>query len=210
MGCREHVEEQREYLRKHTYCTQRVPLRIARDLVEAHHYARGSSHSAVLSMGVVHRASGDVVAAALVCMGGSPAVAKWGARQFKGGTPTNVCVLSRMVVAPCVPKGGASFLLGGTLRTLREEGRFVGILAWADGLEGHTGQIYTDCGWTPLGISPSRRRWITSAGAQVSKRSTRNRTALEMRALGHTCIPGKPKPRFGKSLNRRYPLLGEN
>lgn len=107
-----------------------------------------------------------------------------------------VLALSRLAVAPSVPKNGASFLIGRSIRLIRRDPRWHTLLTYADTAQGHTGAIYRATNWTYLGITAPGRRWVSHDGRKVAGKSTRNRTKAEMLALGHRQLPPSVKHKF--------------
>lgn len=166
----------------------------AKACVERWHYAKGMSNTAVLCMGL-HAPDGTLVGVA-AWLPPAPGVVRW-AKQRHGGD--KVISLSRMAIAPGVPKNAASFLLAACVKHLRREGWDVAV-TYADTLEGHTGHVYLAAGWTRDGQAAARARWVDPQGRVRSAKATKNLTVAQMRAKGWRKVPGAVKPRFVKDL----------
>lgn len=169
--------------RRSDYELREYPLKPCADFIRTHHYARGCSHTAVMSVGMFR--GGLMVGAALwlpptrVC-----------AETVDRNEWRRVLSLSRLAVVPGEPQNAASILIGWCVRALRAEGKWSHLVTFADESQGHTGTIYRATGWTYVGRTAAIARWINGDGAQVSKLSTKTRTTAEMRRLGY-CIQGK-------------------
>lgn len=168
-------------IRAADYFVAPADLQRARALVEQHHYACGSSRTAVYAHGLYRVDDLEMVGAALWLPPTRVAAESVNPEQWK-----KVVALSRLVVHPSVPKNGASFLIGRSVRLIREDGRFVTLLTYADESQGHTGAIYRATNWTYLGrTSQANYRWIDWTGKQVAQQSSKTRTKAQMEALGY-------------------------
>lgn len=162
-------------------------------LIREHHYAHGCANTSVMSVGMFR--DGALVGAAL-----------W-------MPPTRVCAetvdrdrwrrvlsLSRLAVVPGEPTNAASMLIGWCIRKLKKESKWIAIVTYADESQGHTGTIYKATGWAYAGRTKPEPRWIDSTGRQVSRLSTKSRTADDMRALGYTMHGKFAKHKFTMRL----------
>lgn len=104
--------------------------------------------------------------------------------------------LSRLAIAPGVPKNAASFLLMRSVRLVWQDKRWNALLTFADEWQAHEGRIYKVCGWTSLGRTKPTDKWVDSTGRQVSLKATKTRTVTEMERLGHRRIGKFAKHRF--------------
>lgn len=157
-----------------------VPTKAGKQLVCEHHYARGGSNTAVYLHGLYRRSDGalcGVVWWLPPTRVASESVNREAWRQ--------VLSLTRMVIVPGVPKNAASFLLARSVRMIREAGRFVSLVTYADESQGHTGGVYRAANWTYIGRTKPYPRWVDAEGRQVAKKATANRTYAEMAALGY-------------------------
>lgn len=110
-----------------------------------------------------------------------------------------VLSLTRMAVAPDVPRNACSFLLSRSIREMKRDGRFVSFVTYADKGEGHEGHVYIASGWQTYGASKATPRWRDPVtGNLVAQLSTRTRKIGDMIALGYV--------REGESVKRRFVL----
>lgn len=169
-----------------------VPHVLGRSFVAAHHYARGASNTSVFCHGLW---LGDELVGVAMWLPptrvAAESVAPQGSDSWRG-----VLALSRLAVAPSVPKNGASFLIGRSIRLICQDPRWHTLLTYADTAQGHTGAIYRATNWTYLGSTRPGRRWAAADGRQASGKSTRNRTKAEMLALGYVQLPPSVKHKF--------------
>ena len=168
-------------LRKKDWEVRTIDLSVARDLVEKHHYAKGGSNTATYRHGLFRADSGE-------CFG----VAWWLPPTRVAAESVNrmgwrrVVALSRLVIHPDVPANACSFLLGKSIKLIRQEGRFDSLVTYADEAMGHTGQIYRATNWEYKGRTGPYPRWVDpKTGRQVAKKATKNRRKAEMESLGY-------------------------
>jgi len=166
-----------EPLRARDFSVSPVAFRIARAFIVDHHYARGAANTACESHGLFQ--SGVLVGAALwmpptrVCA------------ESVAGDDWKTCLsLSRLAVAPGIPKNAASFLVGRSIRLIRSGRRWTHLVTFADQSQGHTGAIYRATNWRYEGVTKPSPRWVDANGRQVSRKATKTRTGPEMEALG--------------------------
>lgn len=172
-----------------------APLKTVRALIAEHHYARGSSNTAVYAHVLVHVPTGNLVGAA-----------QWlpptrVAAESVSDDWQRVLGLSRLVVLPGVPTNAASFLLARSTKAIRHDNRYHTLLTYADESQGHTGTIYRAAGWEYICRTKAHARWIDpNTGRQVSVKATTSRSVAEMVALGY-CNTGRfHKHKFTKRL----------
>lgn len=182
-----------ECLRKLEWEVRPVDLATGYELVRAFHYARSGSNTATFLHGLFHRERWmecqDV--AWWIPPTKGAAIATW------SGDWRKVLSLSRLVVAPCVPKNGASFLLGESIRLIRQDGRFECLVTYSDEWRGHTGAIYRATNWEYLGMTGKESTFVTADGRLVARKAGGStRTAAQMSALGHRNIGKFAKHKF--------------
>jgi hypothetical protein len=159
--------------------------------IERTHYAGGAPNTAVARHALRPRGSSEIKGVALWLPPTKPAAVSVAGESWRG-----VLALSRLCVADDVPKNGASFLLGASMAMLDRD-RWPVLLTYADTALGHTGGIYKATNWRCLGEVPGADNWIDSAGIRRGrKRGGRNYSAMEMRELGYTRLPSRPKIKF--------------
>ena len=177
--------------RRKDYRVERVPHAEAAELIRQHHYAKGCANTSSESFGLFR---GPFLVGAAVWM-----------------PPTKVCAmtidpvewrrvlsLSRLAVAPSEPTNTESLFIGDMMRTLNAERRWTASVTFADESQGHEGTIYKATNWRYLGRTKPEPRWVDADGKQVSRLSTKSRTAAGMRALGHRMVGRYQKRKFAK------------
>jgi hypothetical protein len=186
-------------LKKDEWEVRPIDLHVAYDLVRLFHYAKSGSNTATFLHGLFRRSDW------LNCCGvawwipptKSAAIATW------DGDWRRVLSLSRLVITPEVPTNGASFLIGESIRLIREDGRFECLVTYADEWRGHTGNIYRATNWEYLGLTSKETTFVTTDGALVARKAGgHTRTRSEMQSLGHRQIGKFAKHKFRMVLIR--------
>jgi hypothetical protein len=180
-------------LRRADYEVRPVAIDVARRLVVAHHYARGASNTATYLHGLFR--AGDIFDEQ--CLG----VAWWIPPTRSAAEATyparwqGVLALSRLVIAPGVPRNACTFLLARSRRLIN---RIIwpALVTYADQWRGHTGAIYLGDNWTPVGLTKSERVYVRNGRMVARKAGGRTRTHAEMLALGAECVGSFPKFKF--------------
>ncbi len=169
-----------------------VDQRDAVEFIESHHYAKGASKTSVFRFGLFEHGAQTLRG---VTMWLPPT--RVAAESVVRGRWRRVLSLSRMAVSAYVPKNGASFLLGASVRAIRRDGRFSDLVTYADEGAGHTGHVYRASNWSYCGPRPGATNWTDpSTGRRVSAQATKTRTVAEMRALGFSKLPRMRKHKF--------------
>lgn len=167
-----------------------VSMAVGRELVTAHHYARGGSNTATYMHGLFMREVD-------VCLG----VAWWIPPTKSAALATHpanwrgVLNLSRLVIAPGVPKNAATFLLSRS-RRLIDRAAWPCLVTYADTWRGHTGEIYKLDNWTPAGQTKPERTYTLDGRMIARKAGPKTRTQAEMAALGAVAVGSFPKFKF--------------
>lgn len=175
-------------------------LAVARALVAANHYAKGSAKQAAHAHCLVRKLDGAIVGAALWLPPTKPAAVRAVAHHAPGTDWRGVLSLSRLVVVPGEPKNTAGLLLGQSTRLVARDPRWHLAVTYADEGQGHKGTIYRATGWLEDGVVPARVRWTDANGAQVATKSTVNRSVARMLELGHKRGEATTKIRFVRVL----------
>lgn len=179
------------HLRREEWRVATVSQQEARAAIERWHYAQGCPNTSVARHGLF-RSDGFELMGVAMWLPPTPTAA----RSVAGESWKGVLSLTRLVVAPCVPTNGASFLLGTSMRSLDRE-RWPYLLTYADTALGHTGAIYRATNWRYVGETAAGDTWTGPNGEQRGrKRGGRNLTAAEMRELGFERRPAAPKIKF--------------
>lgn len=180
-------------LRKEDWEVRPIALDIASQLIAAYHYAGRGANTATYLHGLFHR--GDFWAQS--CVG-----CAWWIPPTKGAAiatyPENwqgVLSLSRLVIAPNIPKNAASFLVAASMRLIDRE-RWPALVTYADEWQGHTGAIYRATNWRYVGRTKPERTYVLNGKMIARKAGPRTRTHAEMLALGAVCIGSFAKHKF--------------
>jgi hypothetical protein len=165
-----------------------IELEAGRRFIEAHHYAGGASNTAVAVHGLFRWGQGELLGVAWWLPPTKPAA------QSVSGDWRDVLALSRLVIAPEVPKNAATFVQARSIRLL--PARWTTLLTYADQWRRHNGHIYRIFGWEYLGETEAKRIY-TLDGRQVSvKAGPKTRTHAEMLELGAICVGKSRKHKF--------------
>jgi len=158
-----------------------ITIDVARSLVESHHYARGASNTRIATHGLFrvgdhfdHQAQG----VAWWLPPTKPAALASHPDDWQG-----VLSLSRLVVAPGVPKNACTFLLSRSMRLISRD-RWPCLITYADSWRGHTGGIYRAAGWRFMGETKPERVYTLNGRMIARKAGARTRTHSEMIAMG--------------------------
>jgi hypothetical protein len=163
-------------------------------LIRLWHYSASAPNTSTYRFGLYERASWPLAAPMGVALFIPPT--RTAAEANAHGHPwTGVLSLSRLVVAPEMPKNAASFLLGAAMRLIDRQ-RWPVLLTYADTNQGHTGAIYKATNWQEDGPVPAGDVWELDGALCGRKRGGFTYTADEMRALGATRRESAPKIRF--------------
>lgn len=175
--------------RRRDYRVARIGHAQAAPFIREHHYAKGCANTSSETFGLFRA---DVLVGAALWM-----------------PPTRVCAetidpvewrrvvsLSRLALSPGEPKNAASLFIGDMMRTLNAERRWTAAVTFADLSQGHEGTIYKATNWRYLGRTKPEPRWEDANGMQVSRLSTKSRTAAGMRERGHRMVGRFQKHKF--------------
>jgi hypothetical protein len=168
-------------------------------LVREFHYAKGGPNTGVYFHGLFR---GDEAEPVGVAWWLPPT--KVAAESVCGDEWRSVLSLTRLVVHPSVPTNGASFLLGRSIRLIRQAGVWRHLVTYADERQGHLGQIYRATNWEYQGVRRGDPVWVDESGRQVSRKSAaHSRTRAEMEALGYRNMGVSRKHKFVMHLTRK-------
>jgi len=185
-------------LRKDEWEVRPVSISVARELVTKYHYAKGAANTRTYLHGLFRRGAfweAD-------CLG----VAWWipPTRSAAEATyPKNwqgVLALSRLVIAPDVPKNACTFLLSRSVKLIPPQ-EWPCLVTYADDWRGHVGTIYRACNWSYLGKTGAEETYTISGVMTARKAGGKTRTKAEMLALGAQSE--------GKHAKHKYVLLRE-
>lgn len=168
-------------------------LSVATTLVVAYHYAAGAANTATYLHGLFHKGAFWEAE----CMG----VAWWipPTRSAAEATyPANwqgVLALSRLVIAPGVPKNACTFLLARS-RKLIDRAAWPCLVTYADEWRGHTGGIYRADNWQYVGKTRPELVYVLNGRMVARKAGPKTRTHAEMLAMGAELVGRFPKHKY--------------
>lgn len=176
------------------YEVRTVSIEQCYDLVQAFHYSKGGSNTATYRHGLFHRSH------FMRCLG----IAWWipptrtaAEANFPQGDWRRVLSLSRLVCEQELGTNAESFLIGRSVRLIRQDGNWDCLLTYAHTHIGHTGTIYRATNWEDMGLTKPEAVWVDILGRMVARKAgPKTRTKAEMAALGYQCIGKFPKRRF--------------
>lgn len=171
-------------LRREDWFVDDISARDARDFIVQHHYSKGASNTRVYSHGLFRRGEEMLYGAALWLPPTRVAAESVNKEHW-----TRVLSLTRLACHPDAPKNAASFLLAGSIKRIKCDGRFASLVTYADDRMGHTGAIYRASNWEYVGKTKPTPAWVDpNTGKQVARKSTKSRTNQQMLDLGFKMI----------------------
>lgn len=180
-------------LRKSEWEVRPVDLIIAERLVKLYHYAGGGANTATYLHGVFPAGS--------VWQNECKGVAWWIPPTKSAALATfppnweGVLCLSRLVIAPDMPKNACTFLLARS-RRLIDARRWPCLVTYADQWQGHSGGIYRADNWNYIGLTKPERTYTINGRMVARKAGPKTRTHAEMLALGAQCLGSFAKHKF--------------
>ena len=178
-------------LRKSEWRVDDCPLKEAQQLIKDYHYAKGGSNTAVYTHGLYRIADNQLVGVVWWLPPTRVACESVNKENWK-----KVLSLTRMAIIPGVPKNACSFLLARSIKKIREDGRFVSLVTYADESQDHKGLVYKAANWNYVGRTGPYPRWVNQEGVQVAPKSTNNRTKAQMEALGNKKVGSYYKHKY--------------
>lgn len=185
-------------LRVEDWRVEVMDLGQAQELVERLHYAAGGANTATFRHGLFRRQDWPLIA--LGAAWWIPPTKNAARATYPEGDWKRVLALSRFVLDPCVPKNGASYLLGRSTRLVRSSGSWDCLVTYADEWQGHLGTMYRAAGWEYCGLTKPERVYTYNGRMIARKAGPHTRTHDEMLALGAECVGAFAKHKFRKRL----------
>lgn len=188
-------------VRARDYVVRNISFRAALAFVRYYHYSAGASKTRVYTHGLFRVGYEDDDALALgVAWWLPPTIAA--ARSVSTHNPNGVLSLSRLCVAPCVPKNGASLLLGGSMRLIDRQ-RWPHLLTYADTWRGHDGGIYKATNWKYVGLTEPHAVFVRGGRVGSTKNGTKTKTHAQMKEAGYELVGRFAKHKFVHSVSQR-------
>lgn len=147
------------------WTVQPTSIEAARGIVEQWHYAHGAANTAVYAHGLF--CTGSFLPLGVVWW--LPAV-RGSVDKYNPGGVSSSLMCHRLAINPMVPSNAASFLLGRSIRLIKQDARFDFLITYADTWRGHSGAIYKATNWEYQGLSVPTPVWVTSEGTQLSRK----------------------------------------
>lgn len=197
------VSDYGKRLRKGEWEVRAVAIDIARALVKRYHYARGASNTATFLHGLFRKGAfwdAECVGVAWWIPPTRSAAEATHPENWKG-----VLALSRLVVAPNVPKNACTFLLARSVRLI-PVADWPCLVTYADDWRGHTGRIYRASNWRYVGKTGAEETFTVGGVMTARKAGGRTRTRSEMIALGARSEGRHAKHKFVMDRTMRNPL----
>lgn len=167
-----------------------VDASIGRSLVERFHYAGGASNTYVHLHGLFQTGGEECLGVAWWLPPTRAAAEATSPSRWRG-----VLSLSRLVIAPQVPKNAATLLLSRS-RKLIDRKTWPVFVTYADSWRGHTGAIYLADNWIYCGETKPQRTYVIAGRMTARKAGPKTRTHAEMIALGAEMVGSFPKRKF--------------
>ena len=123
-----------------------IPHRIARALLERHHYTGSIPGGSVFRFGVFV----GIRLQGVIILGAGPAQAY---RLVEGARHRDGLTLTRVWLSDTLPQNSESKVIGIVLRALKRNTDLRFIVSYADPARGHVGTIYQAGGWLYTGLS---------------------------------------------------------
>ena len=163
-------------------------IKQARKMIVEYHYAKGCANTAVAVHGLFD------------CIGDLCGVAWWmppirAAAAAAYHDPTKVLALSRLVIAPGVPKNACSFLISRSIKMI-DKNKWPCLVTYADSWQGHRGTIYKATNWEEVGETKPEKCYVKDGRMLSRKAGPKTRTHAEMLALGAEYIGSFSKIKF--------------
>ena len=180
-----------------------VAPRIARAVLERHHYLHSLPGGTQLAFGVF--AGGRLLGA--LALGVGPF---HGCSLVEGATLADCLTLSRLWLADELPRNSESMVLASVQRELRRHTSIRFLLSYADPSQGHVGTIYQAANWVYTGLSEPTPLYDLGDGIRRHNRSlahalgTRSVSHLRSHGVAVSLVPQSGKHRYITFLDRSW------
>jgi hypothetical protein len=172
-----------------------VPIALAKQLVERHHYLRSLPGGTRLAFGVFidNRLLGTLT------LGVGPLNAY---ALVDGAAPDDCLTLTRLWLSDELPKNSESRFIGVVLRSLRKHTSLKFLVSYADPAQGHLGTVYQATGWLYNGLSEAMPMYDIGDGKARHSRSLSH--AYGTHSLEHFSRHGVPVKLVPQQAKHRY------
>lgn len=187
-------------LRKKDWDVRPIDLLTARHLVNMYHYAQGATNTRVYTHGLFKKTDDFMESNCLGVAWWLPPTKNAAIATYPEGDWRNVLSLTRLVVAPDVPKNACSFMLANSIKLIDD--RWKCLVTYADTWQGHKGTIYKATNWEYMGETKPSPVFQNESGKMMGrKRGKKNYTKIEMSELGFNEVGKFLKHKFRKLIN---------
>ena len=172
-----------------------VPIRIAKIVIERHHYLHSLPGGTKLAFGVfvTDRLLGAITFG----------VGPFNAPSLVAGATGDDCLtLTRLWLSDDLPPNSESRVIGIVLRSLRKHTPLHFLLSYADPAQGHLGTIYQATGWTYTGLSEPMLLYDLGDGKARHSRSVSH--AYGSHSVEHFRRHGVPVKLIPQAAKHRY------
>lgn len=187
-------------LNKNDWIVVPVSITTARKIIILYHYAKGATNTRVYTHGLFKR--GDEIFEQN-CMGIAwwlPPTKNAAIATYPEGEWRKVLSLTRLTIAPEVPKNGASFLLGQSIKLIDNK-KWHCLVTYADQWKNHTGAIYKATNWEYMGETKPSPVFMNNEGVMMGrKRGRKNLTKEELISSGFKYQGSYSKYKFRKII----------
>ena len=182
--------EYSDRLRKTDWEVKDITFAVASELVKRYHYAHGAANTATVLHGLYRKGIDTPVGVAWWLPPTKSCALATYPENWQG-----VLSLSRLVVAPDVPKNACSFMLGKSMRMIDRK-RWPCFVTYADAWQGHSGTIYKATNWTYAGVTRKEPVFVLNGRMVSRKAGPVTRTHAQMKELGAEIVGRFSKHKF--------------
>lgn len=187
--------ENENKLRKKDWIVKPISIGTARMLVEKYHYAKSASNTATYTFGLFKIGEDFFETQAVGCSWWLPPTKSSAQVTYPEGEWQKVLSLSRLAIAPDVPKNACSFLLAGSIKMIDNE-KWECLVTYADQWQNHTGAIYRATNWQYMGETKPSAVFQKNGKMMGRKRGQRTWTKKEILDDGFEQLGNFKKHKF--------------
>lgn len=165
-------------LLKEEWVVQSIDKLTARMLVEKYHYAKSASNTGVYTHGLFRKGHDFLNTDCLGVAWWLPPTKAAAIATYPEGDWRKVLSLTRLVIAPDVPKNACSFLLSKSIKLI-DKGKWECLVTYADTWQNHTGGIYKATNWEYIGLTAASPVLSNRAGKMMGRKRGGNNLSKE-------------------------------
>lgn len=180
---------------KSEWIVKPISISTARILIEKYHYAKSATNTGVYTFGLFKIGNDFFENQCLGCSWWLPPTKNAAIATFDGEWQ-KVLSLTRLVVAPNVPKNACSFLLSKSIKMI-DKTKWHCLVTYADTCQNHSGTIYKANNWEYMGLTTASAVFQSNKGKIMGrKRGGKNLTIQELNDIGFNEIGKFQKHKF--------------